>query len=954
MRTTMAARCRLVLILAGGLLGAVNAAAQTIGATTGALNGIVFDKSGAVLPGVTVEASSGAMMGSRPTLTDARGRYEFPAVPPGEYTLKFSLPGFDRIVRDGIRVNLLETATVDEVLDLASVKEEVVVSGKSPVVDRSGTALAHSFDVRQLADLPAARSAGAVLQATPGMQLNVFEVGASVGPGGGPATVHGTSGVNRTTIEGINITRGFGFGFSMDYGSFEHVAVNLGAHGPESPWPGVGLQVVTKSGGNEHHGSMYVDYLHRAWQAFNIDDDQIARGLRGGSGLRPEELNRHWSTRDANVDIGGPIRGDRLWWYLSLRDQNMLARQPRFPVKPLETHLTSAGGKITARVKGGGRVVVFAQATRNHQPTRPDGYLRPAAAIHLEEDSTTNQLGRGSVWKIEWNAFAGPRLYFEILGGQFLADRHERPNGTAPRVEDEGNLTVAGGGRDWLESHRNSQIAASASYMTTGRAGTHHVKAGGEFSRVGLAEQWFHGYAGSVLHVTSGGQPTAVYLFETPSRSTGGQQWYAAWLQDSWRLGGRLTLNLGLRFDRYRVFFPRQDHPSGLAGERLWPRQFFPAVGNVIDWNVVTPRLGLSYSLSGDGRTVVKLTSGRYSYAAGPDLTFNANPNSRAWFQRYTWEDRNRNGRWDSREEFALQGQSGGVESIDPDTTLGFQREATARIEREIAPNTSLETGVIWRADHGRPVRQDANQSSSAFTRTVAVTDPGIDGLRGTPDDGPAMVMYDMPERPTPPSYFVGTVASAPSKYWTWEINVRRRMHRRWSLVAGFFHTWTREHASVYLGQVVRADMFPLTENDLINTGEGGRHEFRVWSARVYGTYEGPLGLRITPFLRHQSGPPYGRTFRPPQAQFNVTPSLVLAEPIGTRRMDHVTLFDTRVEKSFALGGSRRIAAFVDVFNLLNANPVQNMNWSSGTGVFQRPIAVVPPRVARIGAKFEW
>jgi Carboxypeptidase regulatory-like domain/TonB dependent receptor len=947
-------RRRLVLAFAGALLVGGNAGAQTIGATTGAINGKVSDKTGAVLPGVTVEASSAAMMGSRPILTDAQGRYEFRAVPPGEYTLKFSLAGFARKVRDGIRVNLGETATVDEVLDLASRQEEVVVlAGRSPVVDRSGTALAHSFDVRQLADLPAARSAGAVTQATPGIQLTVFEGGASVGPGGGPFTAYGTPGVYRPTIEGIVVTRGFPLGFSLDYGSFEHVAVTLGAHGPESPWPGVGLQVVTKSGGNAHRGSMYLDYLHRAWQAFNIDDDQIARGMQGGIEFRPEELNRHWSARDANVDIGGPIRRDRLWWYLSLRDQNMQARQPRFPVKPLETHLTNAGGKITALAKGGGRVVVFAQATRNHQPTRLDGYVRPATAINLYEDSTSNQVAQGSVWKVEWNAYAGPKLYFEILGGQFLVDRHERPNGTALRVEDDRDLTVVGGGRDWLESQRSSQIVASASYTTTGRAGTHHVKAGGEFNRVVVAEQWLHGYRGGVLHVTIGGQPFDVYLFDTPSRSTGGQQAYAAWLQDSWRLGGRLTFNLGLRIDRYRVFFPPQDRPSGQAGERLWTVQVFPAVGNVIDWNALAPRLGLSYSLSGDGRTVVKLTYGKYSYPSGPELIFNANPNSRTWFKRYKWQDENRNRQWDPGEEYDLQAQSGGVESLDPGTTLGFQREATARIEREIAPNTSLETGVIWRADHGRPVRQDANRPSSAFTRTVTVTDPGIDGRPGTSDDGPQFVLNDMAELPPSPSYVVGNVASGPSEYWIWEINARRRMHRRWSLVAGFSHTWTREHASAYLGQVVRANMFPLTDNDLINTAEGGRHEFRLWSARVYGTYDGPFGLRITPFLRHQSGQPYGRTFRP-QGQFNVTPSLALAEPIGTRRMDHVTLVDTRVEKVFALGAGRRIAAFVDVFNLLNANPVQSMNWSSGTGVFQRPISVVPPRVARIGAKFEW
>ena len=186
----------------------------------------------------------------------------------------------------------------------------------------------------------------------------------------------------------------------------------------------------------------------------------------------------------------------------------------------------------------------------------------------------------------------------------------------------------------------------------------------------------------------------------------------------------------------------------------------------------------------------------------------------------------------------------------------------------------------------------------------------------------------------------------------TWEVNARRRMHRRWSLVAGFSHTWTQEHANAYLGQPVRANVSPLTPNDLINTGEGGRHEYRVWSARAYGTYEGPWGLRITPYLRHQSGQPYGRTFITPRLGNLKASITVLAEPIGTRRMEHVTLFDLRVAKTFSLGAGRRLSTFIDGFNLLNANPAQSIRFASGR--FQEPLTIVPPRVARIGAKFDW
>jgi hypothetical protein len=209
----------------------------------------------------------------------------------------------------------------------------------------------------------------------------------------------------------------------------------------------------------------------------------------------------------------------------------------------------------------------------------------------------------------------------------------------------------------------------------------------------------------------------------------------------------------------------------------------------------------------------------------------------------------------------------------------------------------------------------------------------------------------------------VRNVPDADSHYWTWEITATRRLTGWWSMVASFAHTWSRDQASGYFGQSVRNNVYPLAPNDLINAGQDGRYEFRIWSAKIHGTYAGPWDVRITPFLRHQSGQPFGRTF--PTTALNYAPNVrILAEPIGTRRMDNITLLDVRVEKGFKLGGHRRLAGFVDVFNLLNDNPEQNTNWSAGLLAaedgherrpsFLRPLSIVPPRLARLGVKLDW
>lgn len=147
----------------------------------------------------------------------------------------------------------------------------------------------------------------------------------------------------------------------------------------------------------------------------------------------------------------------------------------------------------------------------------------------------------------------------------------------------------------------------------------------------------------------------------------------------------------------------------------------------------------------------------------------------------------------------------------------------------------------------------------------------------------------------------------------------------------------------------MRQNMYPLNPNDLINAGEDGRHDFRTWSAKVQGTIEGPWGLRVSPLLRHQSGQPFGRTI---VATLNYGSVRILTEPVGTRRMAHLTVFDVRIEKGFSLGSARRVAGFVDVFNTFNANPEQSASWN--TGNFLRPIVIVAPRIARVGVKVDW
>jgi hypothetical protein len=221
-----------------------------------------------------------------------------------------------------------------------------------------------------------------------------------------------------------------------------------------------------------------------------------------------------------------------------------------------------------------------------------------------------------------------------------------------------------------------------------------------------------------------------------------------------------------------------------------------------------------------------------------------------------------------------------------------------------------------------------------------------------TGDDGGTIPGYELDPglRTAAPENVLKNVPHADSSYLTWELTVRKRLSHRWSLGAAFAHMWSRDHASGYFGQPVRSNAYPVTPNDRINTDSEGRHRFTTWTLKVDGTYEGPWGVQIAPLLRAQSGQSFGRTFT---TRLNYGTVRILAEPIGTRRMANVALFDVRMQKRFALGTVGTASIFVDIFNVWNANPEQNINWSSGSS-FLRPTVIVAPRVARLGMKFDW
>jgi hypothetical protein len=254
------------LLLVGPLI-AGRAAAQTVSATMGAIDGRVTDNTNAVLPGVTVTVSGAALMGTRIATTNEQGAYRIVAVPPGDYTLVFELSGFAPLKRTEIRVDLGFTVTLNVQMAIGAVSENVAVTGASPVVDTTSTKITTTFDAPMLASLPSgSRDYWSLLSETPALKLTRIDVGGSSAGSQSNYYAYGTTGQNRPMIEGINSTQGTErFGNYVDMGSFDEIAVNAAAHTAEMAVPGIQMVFISKSGGNAYHGSLVAHYENERW-----------------------------------------------------------------------------------------------------------------------------------------------------------------------------------------------------------------------------------------------------------------------------------------------------------------------------------------------------------------------------------------------------------------------------------------------------------------------------------------------------------------------------------------------------------------------------------------------------------------------------------------------------------------------------------------------------------------
>lgn len=946
-------RFRIPVLLVVALLVSVPlASGQTTTGATGAINGKVADDSKAVLPGVTVSIAAQSLMGVRETVTNEEGQYRFPAVPPGEYTITYDLPGFATVRREGIRVTVGFTATVDVQMGVAGLQETLTVTGDAPVVDLASTELTTSYNKDLMQAIPTgSRDYWSLLATAPSVQVSKFDVGGSAAMTVLPVNVYGITGQERPLVEGIisnSATGGVGFSFYGDYGSFEEVSISTAGHSAETGSPGLFSNLVSKSGGNTYHGTFYQDYQSDKTQGHNIDGDQIALGLTGGGKLGPAEINRSAGWRDTNGDLGGYIIPDKLWWFGSYRYLTVKQWFANYPAEPQFSRGQNFTVKGTYQLSNNNKLIGYFQRTEKLQTNRLDAFrLSATAAINLTRDSTWLQDYNSGVWKMEYNRVMGNNAFAEVRGGQYFFHFPTMRQTETLRYEDIGTNLVRGGNQNRVQDRSRPQLLGSMSYFKDSPWGAHNLKVGGNYF---IEEQFTdaQGFPDQVVHVYNNNAPIEVWLTD-PGEQTIGLAVTSAYVTDTWQTPKRLTLNLGLRFDRFRSYVPEMTHPVS----RWNPRELqFPAQDNLNTWNNLAPRVGASWAVTADNRNVVKFNYAKYWFDPGFGLAGNLTPNSALWNRRYAWTDPNRSGVYETGEEGRLIANVGGSASteLDPNLENQYADEVAAWYERQLFGDVGVRGGVIWRGTRQAYGVVNRNRPYDAFNVPVMIADPGPDGRAGTADDGPSIPGFNLAAQyvGTPSINVTSNVPNSDGDFMTYEFSGTKRMSNRWSLSGSFsvMKNWfnNNQFPEAQSPNTIRTNPQPVTPNDLIGTDGKGRFVFNVWSAKMLGTVQLPYQMRMAATVRQQSGLPYGRTF---DTSLNYGTVRVLAEPMGSFRQRNVVITDVRLEKAFGLGGPVQLSGVLDLFNLFNSNAEERINWNSGAS-YLRPLQVIPPRVARV------
>ena len=699
-----------------------------------AIAGVVKDTTGAVLPGVTVEASSPALIEkTRSVITDSSGQYKILDLSPGRYQVAFTLVGFKTVQRGEIVLEGNFAAQVNADLQVGSVEELITVTAESPAVDvvNNATRFVVNRDVLDSIPVPTRNTPSRALL-IPGTTVTPFVLGQY------NMTVHGSATSDMViAIDGMRVNNLCGSGqfsgFYMNDASVQEVTYTTGAESAEMQAGGLRINSIPKDGGNTFSGTFFAYGQGSSLQADNRSDavEAVHHDRRNGLRLSVQSVVRRTAEkRQALVLFHLQVPGQQVLrpqlevprrqsgiqgsdGQLQRRRPPHLGRQQPRQDPRLRREAVSTASSTTASIRSRRR-------RRRRRPTR-------SATAGSPRSSGRERSRAGCMLEAGLSYYNQPYEQNYKSSGRAARSRPPGSNhqpADRRRRQHDSRLTRA--------RRQNYSMVASASYVT----GSHAIKAG-MTNGWGTNSRTFTSHAEINTLVFGGGAPLLVVVANTPASAVQKvNSDLGMFVQDTWTRK-RLTLNYGGRYDHFNAEVPAESSP---AGNWIAARNF-PAIKDVPNWDDWSVRLAAAYDLFGTGKTALKVNAGKYvaSQAAGYAANFNGMTYST---QQRAWNDADRNGTiFDTAGNIQFSEVLGGTSNFgqitvrpDPNLERGYNWEYSASVQHELAARVSVTAGYYRRQFYNLQIVDNQNVTASEWNPfTIQTpTDPRLP-TSGTP-----------------------------------------------------------------------------------------------------------------------------------------------------------------------------------------------------------------------------
>jgi hypothetical protein len=940
---------------------------------TGSIKGRITDKAGFPLPGAFIYVSSPALAGVQNYITADTGNYGFLTLPPGVYKLTVEMPAFKTVNVDALRVHAGRVLSLDIRLEATEIEEEITSLDAAPANDGRSAESSFVVDGDLLRHAPLPRDFSAILALIPG----VVPVGD--GSSGYFSFLGSPVRANTFVLGGTDITSPLTMAplAAINTDIIEEVDVEVAGR-PAETYPAQGgfVNVIPRSGGNAFLGEFRVHHTNKGLSKGLWPESDFEKNGLGSAPVNP-------SLWDFALDMGGPVIEDRGWYFFDFRlaFKSMPAPFLRWedpggavnaPYDWRNRDLLSFL-KLSTQVTSQIRAAITVDFQDRYQPV-DESYLAwnfPKTATRTLKHERLFLAAGSFNYKMDQDTF--------VDVGLSLAQR-QRPLSLNPDSGNRPSYTDAATGRIWggapyneSSTDRRFKGSASITRLQDTLGISHELKAGAEYEdgyadlsawkSDNLGVTWFDGspyYFGTGVSPKTGATVgKGLISFSMASKEEGGfilkneMKRLGFYAQDAVTIAHRATLHLGLRFDRSSARIPAiAKAASGnavaiaigtslvkpVAGVNLYDSVVIPEWDQFLTWNALSPRVGLSLDLLGDGRTMLRGTFSQYADYLSVGYVRGLSPFLPTRSHSFIWYDEDGKGTVDTTDTYALAQDDYRLyksefskQRVAKDLKSPTVTELAFGLSREIVKDLSIDAQYVSKTqkDIVENVLYDPATGAAWYQAGQGEAGWWVPFETSVPATGP----YPM----TPVTvYFRSNAAPAlfdqlrnvpelERKYSGFELTVRKRMSHNWQFFGSV--VWSRATGNAGLGPDASSGFSPLagSPNSFVNVKTDSRLDLdRPSAIRLLATYRFPADIYLTLMYARRSGAPWARTVTILPPEDWAAANGVVSEPVtvylempGTRRFASEQSLDARLEKEFVFRNRKRLTLTVDAFNLL-------------------------------------